>query len=181
MQTFDITATTKRIDLREIAGGGRVKVTAKGALWITSTPGTEAVEDQPYTYDTNATDSDGDTITYSFNNPGDIPAGMTINSSTGVVNWTPSDAQTAQSYTIQVKASDGEDSDIQTYTLDAVNTEDISGVIRDAETGNPLAGISVLMDGKQSITDAGGQWNFDDVRDGDYPVIIKDPIDVYLT
>jgi hypothetical protein len=54
---------------------------------ITSTPVTTATVGQAYTYDVNATDPDaGDTLTYSL----DVaPAGMTIDSGTGVISWTP--------------------------------------------------------------------------------------------
>ena len=41
---------------------------------------------EPYTYDVEATDLDGDTLTYSFISN---PVGMTIISATGLINWTP--------------------------------------------------------------------------------------------
>jgi hypothetical protein len=54
---------------------------------ITSTPITTARVGRAYRYDVNATDANGDTLTYSLVTP--IPAGMTINSSTGLIRWTP--------------------------------------------------------------------------------------------
>ncbi|MDI1302234.1 MAG: putative Ig domain-containing protein [bacterium] len=53
---------------------------------IVSTPVTTLTEDTAYSYDVNATDVDGDTLTYGFSQR---PSGMTINSSTGVISWTP--------------------------------------------------------------------------------------------
>jgi hypothetical protein len=57
---------------------------------ITSTPVTSAVVGLPYSYDVNATDPNGDTLAYSLVA---APAGMTINSTTGLINWTPTAAQ----------------------------------------------------------------------------------------
>ena len=54
---------------------------------ITSTPILTGRVGQAYRYDVNATDANGDTLTYSLVAP--IPAGMTINSSTGLIRWTP--------------------------------------------------------------------------------------------
>jgi hypothetical protein len=53
---------------------------------ITSTEITTATVEVAYTYDVDATDPDGDTLTYSLTTK---PAGMTINPSTGLINWTP--------------------------------------------------------------------------------------------
>ncbi|NOS80691.1 MAG: multicopper oxidase domain-containing protein [Nitrospira sp.] len=54
---------------------------------ITSTPILTARVGRAYRYDVNATDANGDTLTYSL--VASIPAGMTINSSTGLIRWTP--------------------------------------------------------------------------------------------
>jgi hypothetical protein len=54
---------------------------------ITSTPITEAVEDESYTYDVDATDVDtGDVLTYSLDQ---APPGMNIDSLSGVISWEP--------------------------------------------------------------------------------------------
>ena len=71
---------------------------------ITSTPVTNAIVDDPYTYDVEATDDNGDTLTYSL----DIaPAGMTIDTASGLINWTPSDAQLGDN-PVTVRVADGE-------------------------------------------------------------------------
>lgn len=70
---------------------------------IGSTPGTTAKVGMVYTYTIIATDPDGDTLTYALLAK---PDGMTINESTGVVNWTPAEDQGAESYTVTIKVSD---------------------------------------------------------------------------
>ena len=78
---------------------------------ITSTAVTSATKDELYSYDVNATDSDGDTLIYSLTTN---PSGMTINSSTGLISWTPT---TSGDYNVTVKVSDGELSDTQSFTV----------------------------------------------------------------
>ena len=58
---------------------------------ITSTPTITATEGLHYTYDVDATDPDlGDVLTYSLDT---APAGMTIDASSGLIQWTPTAAQ----------------------------------------------------------------------------------------
>ena len=83
---------------------------------ITSTAGTSATKGQPYSYDVNATDSDGDIPVYSLTNN---PSGMTINFSTGLITWTPT---ATGSFGVTVKASDGELFDTQSFTVTVEET-----------------------------------------------------------
>jgi len=78
---------------------------------ITSTAVTSANKDEPYSYDVNATDSDGDALVYSLTTS---PTGMAINSTTGLINWTPT---AIGSFDVTVKVSDGELSDTQSFTI----------------------------------------------------------------
>ena len=80
---------------------------------ITSTPITTATVDVLYTYNVDATDPNGDTLTYSLTTK---PAGMTINSSTGLINWTPASAQIGNN-SVTVKVSDGDLIDTQSFTI----------------------------------------------------------------
>ena len=57
---------------------------------ITSQPGTDAREGDPYVYTIRATDVDGDELTFRLSNP---PEGMNIDSTAGIVRWTPSTVQ----------------------------------------------------------------------------------------
>jgi hypothetical protein len=80
---------------------------------ITSTQITTATVDALYTYDVNATDSDGDTLTYSLTTN---PTGMTIDSATGVISWTPNSSQIGDN-DVTVEVSDGEKSTTQSFTV----------------------------------------------------------------
>ena len=81
---------------------------------IDSTPVTTATEQQAYSYDVNASDVDGDSLTYSL----DIaPSGMSINASSGLISWTPSTGQ-AGSHGVTARVDDGNGgSDTQTMVV----------------------------------------------------------------
>jgi YD repeat-containing protein len=67
---------------------------------IDSTPVTTATQDTAYSYDVEASDADGDTLTYSLTT---APEGMSIDSASGLISWTPSADQVgSQSVTVQV-------------------------------------------------------------------------------
>ncbi|MBI4449260.1 S8 family serine peptidase [Candidatus Woesearchaeota archaeon] len=57
---------------------------------INTSPIFNATEDALYVYDINATDSDNDNLTFNLTS---FPQGMLINSSSGVISWTPNNAQ----------------------------------------------------------------------------------------
>ena len=78
---------------------------------ITSTPITSATVNQTYTYNVDATDPDGDTLTYSLTTK---PTGMTINSTTGLINWTPT---STGNYDVTVRVSDESLFDTQSFTI----------------------------------------------------------------
>ena len=68
---------------------------------ITSSPVTTATVGQAYSYDVNATDADGDTLSYVLNV---APADMNMNASTGLIAWTPT---AAGSFPVTVEVRDG--------------------------------------------------------------------------
>ena len=78
---------------------------------INSIPITNSLVGVLYTYNVEATDTDEDTLTYSLTSN---PTGMTINSSTGVINWTPN---ATGDYNVTLKVSDGELFDTQSFTI----------------------------------------------------------------
>ena len=81
---------------------------------ITSTAVTSVTLPAVYTYTVEAIDEDGDALTYALITlTGFVPAGMTI-SSAGVVNWTPT---VVGLYNVTVEVSDGELTDIQSFTV----------------------------------------------------------------
>ena len=83
---------------------------------IISTPITTATIGVLYTYDVDATDPDGDILTYSFYSIYTKPNGMTINSTTGVISWTPTSIQIGNTL-VMVKVSDGTLSATQSFTI----------------------------------------------------------------
>nr|WP_186289551.1 RHS repeat-associated core domain-containing protein [Methylomonas koyamae] len=87
---------------------------------IGSTPVTTATVGILYSYNVSATDSDNDTLSYNLSA---YPTGMTINSQTGQINWTPAANQTG-SQAVSVNVSDGKGgSDSQSFSI-TVNAAD---------------------------------------------------------
>ena len=87
---------------------------------IDSIPIIYAFEGVLYTYDVEATDVDGDTLVYSL---ASSPTGMTINSSSGVISWTPS---TAGDYDVTIEVSDGDLFETQSFTIAVAITAELS-------------------------------------------------------
>lgn len=97
-----------------------VPVTVNQDPRINSAPLTTAVVNEPYIYQVEASDGDGDTLSYSLDT---APAGMSIGAASGRISWTPTASGDAvvvvrvrdsrggaitQSYTIIVAADEGE-------------------------------------------------------------------------
>ena len=81
---------------------------------ITTTAPTSATENITYTYDVEATDADGDTLTYNLTTS---PTGMTINTASGLISWTPATADVG-THAVTVTVTDGNGgSATQSYTL----------------------------------------------------------------
>ncbi|MBA7519200.1 hypothetical protein ES705_11275 [subsurface metagenome] len=80
---------------------------------ITTNPVTEATVGMKYTYDVDATDPDGDALTYSLTT---FPGGMAINFQTGVITWTPGTGQVGD-HPVTVVVTDGFLSDLQEFTV----------------------------------------------------------------
>ena len=88
--------------------------------FITSTPVTSVTLGETYNYIVETNDPDGDDLTYSLTAK---PSGMTINSTTGTITWTPT---AAGSYDITVEVSDGKLSDVQSFTITVSEPEPIN-------------------------------------------------------
>lgn len=95
--------------------------TTNQAPTITSTPITTATVATAYAYDVNATDPDGDTLTYTLTAN---PTGMTIVSTTGVIGWTPTSTQLGNR-PVTVAVSDGSLSDTQSFIIIVSKTPSI--------------------------------------------------------
>ena len=94
-------------------------------------------------------DLPADTLTYSL--AGNVPTGATINGSSGVFTWTPTEAQGPGTYTFNVVVSDGEDTDSETIsvTVHEVNVAPVLAAIGN-KTVNELATLTFTA----SATDA---------------------------
>ena len=89
-------------------------------------------EGSPLTFTASATDADlpANTLTYSLS--GTVPTGATINATTGVFSWTPTEAQGPGSYSFDVVVSDGAggtDSETITVTVNEANIAPVLAVI----------------------------------------------------
>ncbi|MGH8030080.1 MAG: putative Ig domain-containing protein, partial [Arenimonas sp.] len=83
---------------------------------FTSTSLKTATKGQSYFYDANATDSDGDLLTYSLVTK---PSGMTIDGATGGVRWTPT---ATGNVTVNIRVTDANGSNAhQMYTIVVTN------------------------------------------------------------
>jgi len=78
---------------------------------ITSIPVTAVILGETYTCTIEATDPDGDTLTYFLTAK---PPGMTIDPITGTITWTPT---ALGSYYVNIEVSDGELSDVRTFAI----------------------------------------------------------------
>lgn len=130
-------------------------------------------EETPLTFDANATDPDaGQVLTYSLVG---APAGATIDPSTGVFNWTPTEAQGPNQYTFDVKVEDNGTpimSDSETITI---TVNESAKVIRGnvalqnwtaALAGQTvsfdirIAGSEVVLESHDAVLDANGDYMF---------------------
>ena len=84
---------------------------------ITSTPITDMDEEEDYNYQVTATDSDGDTLTYSLVQN---PSWLSIDSD-GLITGTAPTVNHDEHRQVIIQVSDGEDFDTQTYTLRITN------------------------------------------------------------
>ncbi|MBA7583751.1 hypothetical protein ES708_25699 [subsurface metagenome] len=80
---------------------------------ITSIPNLTSLVGIQYTYTIEATDPDGDTLTYSLTTK---PSGMAINPANGFIWWVPTSAQVG-SRSVTVKVSDGVLFDTQSFII----------------------------------------------------------------
>jgi hypothetical protein len=84
---------------------------------FTSEPPTNTKQKELYSYDCNAVASNGDSIIYSFVQ---APTGMTINSESGLINWTP---EASGTFSVSVKAK-AKNFDVETLQNWIINVEE---------------------------------------------------------
>lgn len=90
---------------------------------ITSEPVTGATADELYAYDVEATDEDGDILTYSLTE--ESPEDMTIDDETGLIEWTPTFDQVG-AHDVIVEVEDGNGgTDSQSFTINVAEEVDL--------------------------------------------------------
>ncbi|SIS63415.1 VCBS repeat-containing protein [Thalassolituus maritimus] len=85
---------------------------------ITSVAVTTATEGELYSYTVTASDIDSSDLTFSLT---EAPAGMSIDSESGVITWTPENGVESAAVSVEVSDSDLTDSQNFTITVTAVN------------------------------------------------------------
>lgn len=137
---------------------------------ITSIPVTAAAVGQPYSYDVNASDPNGDVLTYSL---ASAPAGMLINAATGLITWTPAFGQAGTNEVIAVATDSRGASDSQIFTITVASAAySISGRVTDSRR-KPLSGVTLTLSGaanKTTVTDSLGNYSFTGLANGSYVV-----------
>ncbi len=92
---------------------------------ITSSPATEATEDEEYYYNVEASDTNLDSLYFSLT---ERPTGMSIDHTTGEISWTPTNGQVGN-HSITVKVVDDHGgSDTQTWTISVTNINDAPNI-----------------------------------------------------
>lgn len=129
---------------------------------INSVPNTSATLNLPYSYTVLASDPDGDALTYSL---AIAPAGLTIDPSSGVVNWLPGSNNVGSS-AVTVRVSDGVAYVEQSFSISVAafilplditlavspsiaNTGDTVTITAIAEGGQGNVSVNVVHDGQQ--------------------------------
>ena len=109
---------------------------------FSSVPVTTATEDEAYSYTAVATDADGNTLIYGLSV---APIGMTINSSNGVISWTPVDGVLAENVTVTV--TDSIETVEQSFTINVTPVNDAPEI-----TEGESADLTTTEDTEGSIT-----------------------------
>jgi serine protease AprX len=122
---------------------------------ITSTPVTTAAQGLAYQYPVTASDPDGDQLSFSLIT---APSGMNIDAKTGLIAWTPSNAQVGAN-SVALKVSDpGGLSATQNFSIQVTNVNDPPVASNDA--------YGMISGGTLAVAEAGVLGNDSD-PDGD--------------
>lgn len=122
---------------------------------ITSTPVISATQNQLYQYAVTATDPNGDTLSFSLTT---APTGMSIDTTTGLIAWTPNNAQVGANNVVIRVADTGGLYATQSFSIAVANVNDAPVAVNDA--------YSMIADGTLIVTAAGVLGNDND-PDGD--------------
>lgn len=150
--TLTVPVTVNDGDSDSAAFNLTVTVSDNASPEITSTAPTTATIATVYTYDAEATDADGDTLTWSLTG---APSGMVVDAATGVVTWTPISVGDSTFTLVVSDGNGGTDEEEVTVTKSAASSGGGSSgggcfinATAGAQTGN---GLFVLIAGLLSI------------------------------
>jgi len=101
---------------------------------IISEPIITATEDQLYSYQVEAKDPDGDSLTYLL---APSPEGMSINSENGLITWTPTNKQVGVNL-VEVKISDGKLSVTQSFEIEVSNVNNFPQILSYSPTNTDI-------------------------------------------
>ena len=139
---------------------------------IISIPITAVTVGETYVYNVEATDPDGDILTYSLITK---PMGMTINPATGSIKWTP---KTEGNYAVVVKVSDGDFYIIQSFTIVVSESPVVNQTPVASFTASPTSGVlhlEVFFNASGSYDPDGNilsyEWDFKDGNVGSGKII----------
>ncbi len=127
-------------------------VATNAAPVITSTPTLVGTQGVAYSYDVNATDANGDTLTYSLVEP--APFGMSIDPVSGLIAWTPVAQVGDNPVTVQV--SDGSLAASQSFTVKVAATVAPAAPVFITPTVLPPAFVQTPYTTTVIATDANG-------------------------
>jgi hypothetical protein len=88
---------------------------------FTSVDITTASENSLYSYTVTATDPESQTLAYSLTT---APAGMTIDASSGVIGWTPPEADSSYTANVTVRVTDGTNPVTRSFTITVTSSND---------------------------------------------------------
>jgi len=119
---------------------------------ITSSPVKTATQDVLYTYDVEATDPDaGDTLTYSLTT---APSGMSIDSATGVIQWTPTNEQIGDNGVVVQVADVAAATDMQSFTITVNPSEPQTTTLTIVDGYDEKNAKTLSEDGKVNVVTA---------------------------
>ena len=146
-------------------GGG----TGNSAPTISGNPPGEVTAGQAYSFTPTASDSDGDTLTFSASN---LPSWANLDSGNGRISGTPADGDVGTYTAISITVSDGSDSD-------SLGPFDIEVLAQGASTGSATLSWSVPTQNEDgsALTDLAGFKLYWGTEPGNYPnsVTIDNP------
>ena len=124
----------------------------------------EATENVEFTYTATASDDDNDTLSFSL---ATYPSGMTIDSATGVITWTPG-ASAIGDNSVTVSVTDGTDSDTESFTITVSEMTELDQVGLDLdELEDDINGLEDNLDTLESDVEDAWEEYEDAEDDGD--------------